>query len=82
MTKLIRAATLMLSISVCAQADGIMQTDKASPAPSPVAAAQSGGEPTESDEPTEAADGTIQTGMTKTAVDISLVLLQSLLTCF
>lgn len=75
MTQLIRATTLALALSVCAQADGIMQTDKTPPPPpKPSAIAmQPGGEPT------EAADGIIQTGVTEAATALSLGLLQSVL---
>jgi hypothetical protein len=74
MTQLIRATTLALILSVCAQADGIMQTDKTPPPPKPSSAATQPG-----DEPTEAADVIIQTGLTEEAATLSLGLLQSVL---
>lgn len=79
MTKLIRAALLMLALLVCANADdGIMQTGKTPPPPPPppVAATQTSGEPA------KATDGVIQTGAAETALDVSLGLLQSLLAIF
>jgi hypothetical protein len=77
MTKLIRATTLALALSICAQADGIMQTDKTPPPPKPSSVAIQPG-----DEPTEAADWIIKTDVTEAATALSLGLLQSLLAAF
>jgi hypothetical protein len=79
MTKLIRAALLVLVLFVCVQADdGIMQSGKTlPPPPPPTTATQS------SEVPTEAADdGIIHTGVAETAMEVSLSLLQNLLAIF
>ena len=79
MTKLLRASVLVLALSVFALADdGIIQGGKTPPPPTP---------PTTTtlltEEPVEAADGIVQEGAGVTAAaEVSLSLLQSLLTLF
>ena len=77
MTKLLRVSALVLTLSVGALADdGIIQSGKTPTPPPPPTATQP------SDEATEATDGIIQSGAAETAVDVSLGLLQSLLSIF
>ena len=78
MTKLLRASVLVLALSVFALADdGIIQGGKTPPPPPP---------PTTTtqltEESVEAADGIIREGAAETATEVSLSLLQSLLTLF
>ena len=77
MTKAIRAALLMLALSVSAQAgDGIIQNGSPAAAPTPAAVVQ--------EEPVteESTEGIIQNGLTAAASQATLNLLQSLLTLF
>ena len=74
MTKMIRAAALVLALSVYAQA-GIIQADKTEPPPPPPPAA------TQSETETSA-EGIIQNGLTDAASQAMVDILQSLLTLF
>lgn len=77
MAKIIRASLFVLLLSVCANADdGIMQTGKTSSTQPPASSTQT------SEEPVEAADGIMQTGVAEAVTEVSLDLLQSLLTLF
>ena len=74
MTKTIRAALLMLALSVSTQAgDGIIQNGSPAAAPTPTAVVQ------EESEPEAPAKGIIQNGLAA-ASEATLVVLQSLLT--
>jgi hypothetical protein len=76
MTKLIRAALLVLVLFVCVQAgEGIIQTGITPPPPPP--ATRSSEEPT-----VEAEDEIMYPGVVLTATELSLGLLQSLLAIF
>ena len=76
MTKLIRAALLVMTLFVCAHAgDGIIQTGMTPPPPPPAT------QPTE--EPSvESEDGITYPGVVLTATEVSSGLLQSLLAIF
>lgn len=79
MTKIIRATTLSLVLSVCAQA-GTMQFDKQQPPPPPPPAATN---TTQDETGTEVlAEGIMQTGLTAAASQAAVATLQSLLTLF
>lgn len=81
MTKAIRAAILMLALSVCAQAgDGIIQNGSpaASPTPTPAPMSMTQGEP----ETEAVASGIIQNDLTAAVSQAALDVLQSFLTLF
>lgn len=75
MTKLIRAAVFVLVLSVCAQADGIMQNDKTSPPPPPPPATNAMIDTTEPE-----VDGIMGNDLAAAAQDVALSLLQNFLT--
>ena len=79
MTKAIRVTTLVLLLSVCAQA-GVIQTDKNEPPPPPPPATTS---MTQDETETQAlAEVIMQTDLTAVASQAALATLQSLLTLF
>jgi hypothetical protein len=77
MTKLIRAAVLVLAFSTYALADGIMQNDKTPPPPPPPP-----GVTETSEEPPPTLDGIMQNDLTVAATEVSLSLLQNLLALY
>ena len=79
MTKVIRAAVLMLTFSVYALADdGIMQNDKNPPPPPPPPPIVA--QPNE--EPAPTTDGIMQNDLTTPATQVALSLLQNLLSLY
>ncbi|MCA1816008.1 MAG: hypothetical protein LC746_06300 [Acidobacteria bacterium] len=74
MTKLLRASALVLALSVSVLADdGIMQTGKTPPPPPTTETTTQS-----NDEPTDASDGIMQSGLVETAEQVSLSVMQSL----
>ena len=78
MTKAIRVATLVLALSICAQA-GIMQTDKTEPPPPPPPVETSATQDTETE---ASAEGIMQYDLTGAVSQATLDVLQSLLILF
>lgn len=78
MTKAIRVATLVLALSVYAQA-GIIQNDKTEepPPPPPATSTTEGGAETEA-----SAEGTVETDLTAAVSQATMDVLQSLLILF